>query len=44
MGYLQLPEDVDKDPAVKHWLAVDGRDEVGNLLKAQVGDLLHDLK
>ena len=43
IGYLQLAKNVDEDPAVEHRLAVDGRDEVGNLLEAQPVDLLHDL-
>lgn len=40
---LQLAQDVDHDPAVKGRLAIDGRDDVGNLLKGQRRNLLHDL-
>jgi hypothetical protein len=40
---LKLSEDVDEYSSVECGLAVDGRDEVGNLLKGQRRDLLHDL-
>ena len=40
---LELPEDVDEDAAVLHGLAVDRRDEVGDLLERQRRELLHYL-
>lgn len=43
LTYFELSEDVDDDPAVEHWLAVDRCDEVRNLLKGQRRDLLHYL-
>jgi len=40
---LELTQNVDEDAPVKGRLAVNGRDDVGNLLKGQRGNLLHDL-
>ncbi len=42
--HLELAKNVDEDPAVEHGLAVHGGYKVGNLLKAEAGDLLHDLQ
>ena len=43
VAYLKLTEDVDEDAAVKHRLAVDRGDEVGDLLEGEGLDLFHDL-
>jgi len=40
---LKLTKNIDEDPAVKHWLAVNRRDQVGNFLKSERAQLLHDL-
>lgn len=40
---LELTQNVDKDTAIEGRLAVNGRDNVGDLLKRQGGNLLHDL-
>ena len=40
-SYLKLAENVDEDSAVKHWLAVHRRDQVGNfLLGCEIGAYL----
>ena len=39
-----MSEDVNEDAAVEHGLAVDGGDEVGDLLERQRRNLLHYLK
>ena len=41
--YLQLSQDIDEDPSVKHWLAVHGGDDVLDLLEGEASQLLHDL-
>ena len=41
--YLQLSEDIDKNPSVKHRLTVHGGDEVLDLLEGEASELLHDL-
>ena len=41
--YLQLTEDIDKNPSVKHRLTVHGGDEVLDLLEGETSELLHDL-
>ena len=41
--YLQLSEDIDKNPSVKHRLTVHGGDEVLDLLEGETSELLHDL-
>ena len=41
--YLELPQNVDKDPSVEHRLAVHGSDEVSNLLEGEGLYLLHYL-
>ena len=41
--YLQLSQDIDEDSSVKHWLAVDGGDDVLDLLEGEASQLLHDL-
>jgi len=40
---LELTQDVDEYSAVESGLAVDGGDDVGDLLEGQRTDLLHDL-
>ena len=41
--YLQLSQDIDEDPSVKHWLAVHGGDDVLDLLEGEASELLHYL-
>ena len=41
--YLQLSQDIDEDSSVKHWLAVDGGDDVLDLLEGETSQFLHDL-
>ena len=36
-NHLKLAKNVDEDPAVKHWLAVHCRDQVGNFLFGRSG-------
>jgi len=40
---LKLAKNVDKNSSVEHRLAVNGRDEVGDLLEGERLQLLHDL-
>ena len=42
-AHLKLAENVDKNSSVEHRLAVNGRDEVGDLLEGERLQLLHDL-
>ena len=41
--YLELSQDIDEDPSVKHWLAVNGGNDVLDLLEGETSELLHDL-
>ena len=41
--YLQLSQDIDQDSSVKHWLAVNGGNDVLDLLECETSQLLHDL-
>jgi len=40
---LKLAKNVDENSTIKHWLAVNCRDQVGNFLKGKGAQLLHDL-
>ena len=41
--YLELSQDIDEDSSVKHWLAVNGGNDVLDLLECETSQLLHDL-
>ena len=43
LTYLQLSQDIDKNPPVKHRLAIHSGDQVLDLLEGEASQLLHDL-